>query len=245
MKRECLLGALLVLACVLPCYSFCDDPTGPSYLFWVWESLDRAADATDLCAGVTWGGQCAAKIDSALLTNNSQVWRTEEGLHIRTERDSLVLLKDHHCDCESALKHLYVGMVSDLRSHVVYAGQYEGRYYVLVNAASGDTTQLQSFPVVSPDGQRFVTASVDIETGDSANELQIWRVTASGPQLEWNMHPGWDLKHPNPAVLGWGPIRPRWRDQITVSISAYAYMEFNEKHQDGGGVPRHQIAPVS
>jgi hypothetical protein len=120
---------------------------------------------------------------------------------------------------------------------------YEGRYYVIVDMVSGKTTELQSFPVVSPDGRRFVTASADFEAGDSANELQIWKVTPSGPQLEWSMRPGSDLNHPNPAVLSWGPIRPRWRDQATVSIAASAYMEINESTRDGRGVRRHGVAP--
>ena len=113
----------------------------------------------------------------------------------------------------------------------------------MVDSVSGSVTRLQSFPVVSPDGQRFMTASLDIQGGPSANELQIWKVAPGGHELEWRMRPGLDLNHPNPAVTAWGPIKPRWRDPATVSISAYANMFFNPQQRDGGGTREYQVAP--
>lgn len=116
--------------------------------------------------------------------------RDKIGLHIRIAAGRVVVLRDNHRDCAAAIQHLYLGTIPPSRSHVAYAGHYEGDHDVLIDIAPGGTTNLQSLPVVSPTGLRFVTASADIVTGDNPNALQIWSMTRAGPELEWNARPG-------------------------------------------------------
>lgn len=210
-----------------------------------WQGLDRAEHIMRICGEERVLYRCATRVDSVLLSQHpDRVWRTERGLHFRTSADSVLVLEDYHCDCASALRHTLLGSVPGLSADIVLASMYEGQFFVLVNTESADTLHLQSFPVVSPDEKHFVTTSCDISLGDSANQLQIWALRDDFPPvLEWSMRPGWDLVHPDPRVNNWGPIRPRWRDATTVSISVFAYMDVGETRPNREPTRRHMEAP--
>ena len=55
---------------------------------------------------------------------------------------------------------------------------------------TGNQTDVYSAPVVSPSGQRFATAGLDLVAGYGPNGVQVWAVTPHGPRLEWTLSGG-------------------------------------------------------
>ena len=188
--------------------------------------LDSVEHIRQICGPDEMWWTCVPRVDSVLLVQDTtSVWRTAEGLNF-SAGDKSIMLRDNRCgDCEAFLKHYYLGLLPEIGAHVVEAGQSEGFFFILLSRSTGDTVQLTGFPVLSPDGKHFATASCDIEGGRNPNELQIWSSQRFPPTLEWSMRPNRDLRHPEPRVKSWGPIRPRWRNETTLSVMAYAYKD--------------------
>jgi hypothetical protein len=86
---------------------------------------------------------------------------------------------------------------------------YEGGEFLLVDERTGATHAVDSMPVVSPDGLRFVTTSLDLVAGHQPNRIAIYRFTADGVVEEWSELP-----------RGWGPSQPEWLDDRTVRFMA-------------------------
>ena len=123
-------------------------------------------------------------------------------------RDRAVVLEDDCSSTESAVRHFFVSYLPDIGYFLVKADLYEGRAFLLVNDKTGDKTWLKGPPVVSPDNRRFVTASMDLEAGYNPNEIQVWRLEPSGPELEYSANFGEQ----------WGPSDPSWKDAETISF---------------------------
>jgi hypothetical protein len=83
----------------------------------------------------------------------------------------------------------------------------EGGEFLLVEARSGKTTSIDSPPAASPDGRRFVTASLDLVAGHSPNRLRIYHMELNGPVLEWEHAP-----------REWGARNPRWLDPRAIEL---------------------------
>jgi hypothetical protein len=133
--------------------------------------------------------------------------RTGLRLTLRS-RDRAVVLEDDCSSTESAVRHFFESHLADIGYFLVKADLYEGRAFLLVNDKTGNKTWLKGPPVVSPDNKRFVTASMDLEAGYNPNEIQVWRLEPSGPELESSANFGEQ----------WGPSDPVWTDAETISF---------------------------
>jgi hypothetical protein len=132
------------------------------------------------------------------------LFATEDGRTIPLENDT--------AEADRFVRYQYYGFAEPLASHVVGVGFYEGGAFVLVSAKTGDQTQLQALPVVSPDGRRFATASLDLEAGYDPNGLQVWEVTEWGPRLEWGLAGG----------ETWGASDAVWRSPAELEFTRHA-----------------------
>jgi len=118
-----------------------------------------------------------------------------------------VVLQDDTTEGARFVRHAYRAHLASIGAHLVELRHYEGSSYLLIDARSGAATPLSGPPVVSPDGRRFVTTSMDLEAGYDPNEIEIWRVTDSVRQLEFSHRPD-----------GWGPSDAVWRDTATIEL---------------------------
>jgi hypothetical protein len=104
--------------------------------------------------------------------------------------------------------HRYVGYLEGIGAHVMERRYVpEGGEFLLVEGRTGRTTPIDAAPAASPDGQRFITASLDLVAGHSPNRLRIYRMEANGPLLEWEHEP-----------REWGAHNPRWVDGSTIEL---------------------------
>jgi hypothetical protein len=133
--------------------------------------------------------------------------RTGLRLELRS-RDRLVVLEDDCSSTESAVRHFFESHLADIGYFLVKADLYEGRAFLLVNDKTGGKTWLKGPPVISPDNRRFVTTSMDLEAGYNPNEIQVWRLAPSGPELEYSANFGEQ----------WGPSGPSWKNKDTISF---------------------------
>jgi hypothetical protein len=131
------------------------------------------------------------------------------GLRLELQtRDRLVVLEDDCSAGESSIRYFFASYSADIGYFHVKASLYEGRAFLLVNDKSGEITWLKAPPVISSDKKRFVTMSMDLEAGYHPNEIKVWRLEASGPELEYSANFG----------EKWGPSDPVWKDGDTIAF---------------------------
>jgi hypothetical protein len=129
-----------------------------------------------------------------------RVTRQGDTLRIRGAGSGVLALISDTSTADRTIVYRYCAFLPALDAHLVRVGFYEGGAYTLVDAASTDQTQLRGPPVVSPDGSRFATVSLDLEAGYDPNGVQVWRVTEYGPRFEWGIDGG----------DAWGASDPAW-----------------------------------
>jgi hypothetical protein len=81
----------------------------------------------------------------------------------------------------------------------------EGGQFLLIDERTGAELDIDGVPIVSPDGSRFATASLDLVAGHVPNRLAVYRFTPDGIEREWVHEP-----------RGWGPSEVEWLDATTL-----------------------------
>jgi hypothetical protein len=124
--------------------------------------------------------------------------------------EGTVEMVDDTTDTDAYVRHRYVGRVPGLPFHLVHLSNIEGQAYLLVHESTGRTTAVDAPPLASPDGRRFVTASMDLAAAFDPTRLAVWRMDGDTARLEWAIEPE-----------GWGPAEPRWQGSDTVAFRAH------------------------
>ena len=101
--------------------------------------------------------------------------------------------------------HVYRGYIAVIDHHLIQVVLPEGSLHVMVDAATGAMTEIDAAPVMSPDGSRFATASLDLVAGHGPNRFRIYRMSPNGPVIEWSFEP-----------KEWGPADPVWLDTSRI-----------------------------
>jgi len=70
----------------------------------------------------------------------------------------------------------YLGYLKSIDHYVLWQQHPEGNSIRLVNGRNGKANSVDDMPIVSPDRQRFLTASLDLESGFNPNRLVVWRL---------------------------------------------------------------------
>ncbi|MGE0553011.1 MAG: hypothetical protein AB7R55_06245 [Gemmatimonadales bacterium] len=100
--------------------------------------------------------------------------------------------------------HRYLGEIASIEQFLVEVHDPLGRRYLAIDVESGALTELDTRPIVSPTGDRFVTASPGV-AGLAPSRLRIYRVGRGGPTLEWSSD-------------GWGGTDAVWLDRSTLAV---------------------------
>lgn len=174
-------------------------PRTPSILSVLILALAACTEAPRSAPADAWA--CADSVERDALGRAGQaVERRGDTLLVRPTHGPEVRLATDTTDADRWVIYRYQGFLPDVGQHLVAAGFYEGGEYLLVDRTTGRRVDVPARPVVSPGGQRFVVASLDLEAGYGPNRIAVWRITAGGPMLEWSLDGG----------TAWGARDPVW-----------------------------------
>lgn len=162
---------------------------------------------TDVEYGADWPfgnhGTLTESLEAGLRSGN------EAGVVITLADGRTLILADDTTQGDSYVRHTYRGRVRGMPFQLVQQGYFEGQSYLLVHDTTGGKIRVDAPPVVSPDGRRFVTASMDLEAAFDPTRLMVWRIEGDTAITEFSLEPD-----------EWGPSAPRWRGADTVEFTA-------------------------
>jgi hypothetical protein len=184
------------------------------------DNWDVSPTICEVCKHITNWSDCAVAAEKAFLAQSPDVQRTENGLKITLGDGKPLIFEGNQSDGDSFRAFRYLGVVKPLAFHLLLRSGNEWWTYVMVHRRTGKQTEMDSFPVVSPDSARVVTAAIN-ELGNFENRLQIWSVEADSLAQEALIFPH-DIKHPNPTIEAWGVERPRWIGDLAIEAQVRA-----------------------
>jgi hypothetical protein len=117
---------------------------------------------------------------------------------------------------ETSWKYRYESYLDRIAAHLISIMYYEGRGYLLIGAARGDTTMVDARPVISPSATHFITASSGGEAGYDPTRIRIWRVAPEGFTMV--------LSH---ETEDWGFSNPAWHREDSITVVRHAWSEEN------------------
>jgi hypothetical protein len=118
----------------------------------------------------------------------------------KTER-----LVDNFVESGDHVQYQYEGVLTNTEFHIVAVFFYEGGAYELIGPKG--RTHLTASPILSPDRQRIVAGSRDLEAGYVPNLIQIWNIAGGSPRLEFQMN-----------TDPWGASNLKWIDAKTIQL---------------------------
>lgn len=89
---------------------------------------------------------------------------------------------------------------------------HEGGEYWLIHDTDGEKIPVWGQPTVSPNKQKFIVTSSDLEAGFLANGIQLWEVNEEGKLVQ-----AWQKELKNKE-----PHRPIWKDDSTAVVKLLA-----------------------
>jgi len=184
------------------------------------DNWDVSPVICEACKDITNWSDCAVAAENAFLAQSPEVQRTERGLEITLSDGKPLFFEGNESGGDSYLAFRYLGVVRPLAFHLLLMSGSEWWTYVMVHRKNGNQARMDSFPVVSPDARRVVTAAIN-ELGNFQNRLQIWSVEEDSLALEMVLFPE-EIDHPNPTIEAWGVERPRWRGDLAIEVQARA-----------------------
>jgi hypothetical protein len=120
---------------------------------------------------------------------------------------------------ETSWAYRYEDYLDRIDAHLIGVTYYEGSSNLLIGAARGDTTVVDSRPVVSPSAGHFITASAGGEAGYDPTRIRIWRIEPEDFVLAFSHE-----------TDDWGFSDPVWQreDSVTVVRHAWSVEDFPE-----------------
>jgi hypothetical protein len=125
------------------------------------------------------------------------------------------------CEGDGCTSYFFQEYIPKLDSYLVEVQYYETADYLLIHRRNGQQTQIAAYPEADPTGQRFIAIRNDEMEG---YVIQIWRLTANGPSLEFTYEP--------PQSCGF----VAWRSPDQVELLAKPYSD-----SPAPGTPVHLI----
>ena len=171
------------------------------------EPRDSSFQLDPRCPGENNTFDCARIIEHAvLLRDSARVRRSGDSLILSFGGKRVRVLADSGEDAES-VHFSYRSWIPTLGVFVVHEQYYEGTAFNLVSARSGRSQYVPEEPVVSPNGRKLVSASVEEEEGYSPNRLVILRATGDTLAFELDLTPE-----------TYGFEHPKWVDDSTLDL---------------------------
>ncbi|HEU0013288.1 MAG TPA: hypothetical protein VFQ45_06365 [Longimicrobium sp.] len=171
-----------------------------------------AEDPYEECYAEEVRDPCFARIEQRLLAGTGgRVVRDGLELTFHPRQGAPVTLYDDTTDADVLVRQRYLTWLPGIGYHLLRIQYYEGGAYFLVSDRTGAHENIPGPPLVSPDGRRVVSASMDLEAAYDPNRIEIWRVTPERLEKEWEAS-GDACDESTP----WGPSDVRWVDARTL-----------------------------
>lgn len=177
----------------------------------------RPTDFRRLCRNQTNEYDCGRVIERFQIDRSPRtVARRGDTLIVRLAGGNQATFVNRNVEDGTGIWYTYREYLPAVRCHLVGAHLYEGTAYVLAHHNSGARVRIQALPVFSPNGERFATASEDLESRYNPTEIQIWRLAENAMVLEWSLAPAGDpVSHTDDA---WGPGELRWISPTEIRV---------------------------
>jgi hypothetical protein len=121
---------------------------------------------------------------------------------------------------DNYVTHLASSRLPGLDWLIVSVGYYEGGGKNLISLNSGALFQFDGYPdpILSPDSQRVLIYSQDMEAGYSSNYIAIYKIDQNMMQLDVEFNGDGNEKD------SWGPDNARWVDNETLAYDEVRYV---------------------
>lgn len=173
------------------------------FLFWLFFHL-IATTAVACEFEVRLEQSCAEELEQELVsTVPFQVQRNSNFLHLQTKTSALSfpIFKEH---TDEDTQPYLVSYLKPVQLAVVWVFEYRGRSVYLVNTQTGLQTQINGFPLLSPDNKRLLVYSEARSDKENANLVVIYRIRNNKLYAELV------LSGDDNRIQPWNPLDVRW-----------------------------------
>jgi hypothetical protein len=144
---------------------------------------------------------------SNIKQSDGKVVRKGKRLELRT-RDRTVQFDDNCHNGEAYVRYKFETYIKDKGYYLLSYTGYEWGGFFFINDRSGDKTSLFGKPVFSPDRNKLITISMDLEAHEMINAMRIYRLDSEGPTLVFDE----DFDEE------WGPSDPIWLNNSSIKF---------------------------
>ncbi|WP_419571557.1 hypothetical protein [Rheinheimera sp.] len=155
---------------------------------------------------------CAQELE-ARLTGPLKLQRSNNLLHLPTQQQALAFPVVPSRSTDEYTEPYVVAYLKAVRLAVVWVYENKGRSVYLVQMQSGEQTQVNGFPLVSPDQRRLLVYSEATTEKDNAKLLAIYRLTKTG-----KLTPELALSGDDNRLQPWNPIDVHWQSPTQVQF---------------------------
>lgn len=150
-------------------------------------------------------------LESRLLARASEfAWRKGNTLYLQLLDKSTIQLTDVPSDLKNNnyYMHRLIGYIELHEYFVIGISHHTGLSGLLIDRKTGQRTELDAIAIFSPDNTRFFTIDFTRYL-NSKNRIQVWKVTPSGPVLEWEFQP---------KLRVWSDVKAKWSSNTSIYI---------------------------
>jgi hypothetical protein len=168
---------------------------------------------------------CAAQLEQHLIEHKAlKVQRNSNFLHLETEAGavSFPIFKEK---TDEDTQPFVVAYLKDVELIVVWVFESPGRSVYLINRKTGIQTQINGFPLLSPDKKRLLVYSEAHTDKENANLIVIYKIRYTKLRAEIV------LSGDDNRLQPWNPMNMRWVNPTQV--------EFTRLHNQNGQ-PEHK-----
>jgi len=168
---------------------------------------------------------CAEELEEQLISQLPfQVQRNSNFLHLQTKAGALAFPIFNEKTDEDTQPYL-VAYLKAVQLAVVWVFEYRGRSVYLVNSQTGLQTQINGFPLLSPDKQRLLVYSEAHSDKENANLLVIYRIR------KHKLYAELVLSGDDNRIQPWNPLDVRWVSPDKVEFTRLHYHNGEEDHK--------------
>lgn len=136
------------------------------------------------------------------------VSRKGDSLQFKKANNEFVyIINNMNIDGDDYASYTFIQEMPEIGQWLVMASYFEAYGYVLINKATGETTELYGMPVVSPDKKYVMAFNQDLEAGFTFNGFQLFEMKDTKPVLV-GLH----------ELYTWGPDNVTWKDAHTLLV---------------------------
>lgn len=107
---------------------------------------------------------------------------------------------------QTSVVYQYQRFIPAINSHLILVQFTKAKGYLVVNQQTGQEVWLGGLPAVSPNGQRFVSTSMDLTDSRSPNNIEVWINLNNRFFKEFE------------ATPPWGPYSATWQSDSKIAI---------------------------